>query len=110
MVRVYAFWRNPIFHDSLRMLLQHPYVEWVGNSSDPSTFKSEILWLQPNLVIIEQTEEKEYTEILELLQANSLEIKIIAINLEDNQLLVLKSDKKTIVQAEDLLDLVLSNT
>jgi AmiR/NasT family two-component response regulator len=110
MVRVYAFWRNPIFHDSVRMLLKHPQVEWVGDSSDPTAFNDEVIQLQPDIVLIEQTEEKEYTEILELLRANSICMKIIAINLEDNQLQILKSDKKTIVQAEDFLDLVLSNS
>jgi len=106
MVRIFTLWKNPIFHDSVRMILQHPQVEWVGDSSDPATIKNEILNLQPEIVLVEQTEEKEYTDILEILRTK-IGMKIIAINLEDNQLWVFMSEKRTIVQARDLLKLVL---
>lgn len=108
MVHVYAFWRNPIFHDSVRVLLQHPQVEWAGHCSDPQTLQREIKTLHPDIVLIEQTEGKEYEEIIEILQSNSLKIKIIAINLDDNQLLVFSYERRTIIQSKDLLQLVLS--
>jgi hypothetical protein len=31
--RVFVIWANPIFRESVRLLLRHPDVEWVGELS-----------------------------------------------------------------------------
>jgi hypothetical protein len=32
--QVYVIWTHPLFHDSLRQLLDHNEIKWVGAASD----------------------------------------------------------------------------
>ncbi len=60
--RVFVVSKHPIFRQSVRLLLDHPDVEWVGASPDCTAARSEIIDLQPNTILVEETEGKIPTE------------------------------------------------
>lgn len=105
--RVFVVSKHPIFRQSVRLLLDHPDVEWVGASPDCTAARSEIIDLQPNTILVEETEGKIPTDALEILEASTWEVRVVSVSLDDNSLSVFHREQKTVGQANDLLDLVL---
>lgn len=107
--RLFVIWRHPIFHGSLRKLLNHPELEWVGTASDWTTAHSEIEKLRPDTILVEEPEEQAASEALEILEASSWDVRVVSVSLNDNRLSVFHREQKTVGQADDLLHLVLGD-
>jgi len=105
--RLFVIWKHPIFHGSVRRLLNHPEVEWVGAASDWTTAHSEIERLQPDTILVEELEEQGTNEALEILETSSWDVRVVSISLNNNRLSVFHREQKTVGQADDLLHLVL---
>ena len=54
--RVFVIWMNPLFHESVRLLLSHPDVEWVGATSDHAAAHEQIMKLRADTILIEEGE------------------------------------------------------
>lgn len=104
--RVYVVWTHPLFYESVRLLLNDPNVELVGATSNYAAAHSQIMNLQPDTIIIEEKEGELSTEVFEFLNDSPLVGRIIGLNLVDNQLCVYHRERRTVGQAEDLLDLI----
>lgn len=105
-MRVFVCWTHPLFYESVRRLLQHPEVALVGHSSNYTSSLKQIEALKPDAVIIEQTERTQEFEgeALGGLQSGSM---VISLNLTDNKLSVYSKRQQTVVDAEDLLRIIL---
>ena len=106
--RVYVIWTHPLFHDSLRQLLDHTDIKWVGAASDFTIAVEEISSLHPDTILIEELEDETivstFMKILEKFQWN---LRVIGVSLNDNQLSIYQHAQQTVGQPEDLIRLIL---
>ncbi len=105
--RVFVIWMNPLFHESVRLLLSHPDVEWVGATSDHAAAHEQIMKLCADTILIEEGEGGGVpAEAVEILEASSTDMRIIRLSLADNNLIVYHREQKIVGQAKDLLGLI----
>ncbi len=104
--RVFVIWTHPLFHESVRLLLNHPEVEWVGSTSDYETALTKILDFQPDTILVEEVEETISERIIKLLEGSSWNLRVIGLSLDNNKMRVYHSEYRTVAQAEDLLHLI----
>jgi DNA-binding NarL/FixJ family response regulator len=107
--RAFVIWTHPLFHESVRRLLQHPDVEWVGGTSDHAAAREQIASLRPDTILIEQGESGAPPEALEVLEACSWKVRVVGLGMDDNRLIVYRREQRTVVQAGDLLRLIQSD-
>jgi len=105
--RVYVIWKHPIFRKSVHLLLDHPEVEWVGASSDCTQARTEIVGLQPDTILVEESEGKVSTDAMGILETSTWNVRVVSVSLADNRLNIFHREQKTVGQAKDLLYLVL---
>lgn len=104
--RVFAIWAHPIFHESVRLLLSRPDIEWTGAASDYATAKEAILSLRPDTVLVEEMGGHVPAEVQEILDAIPWPVRIISLSLVDNKSFVYQREQRTIERPEDLLHLI----
>jgi DNA-binding NarL/FixJ family response regulator len=105
--RLFLIWTNPLFRDSVRLLLSHPKVNWMGAASNWATAQPEILRLQPDIILVEEGEDKVEIEVMKILEATPWNVRVVSVNLDNNKLSIFHREQKIVGQAEDLLHLVL---
>lgn len=105
--RVFVIWSHPIFHESLRLLLNHPGIEWVGATSDHRAAHEAILRHQPDTVLLEEGEDEEVPcEAVRIIGAGPTNVRVIRLSLSDNELSVYHRERRTIGAAEELLQII----
>ncbi len=107
--RVFVIWTHQLFHESVRLLLNHPEVEWVGETSDHQAVQDEIIKLEPDTILIEEIEGSIPSEVMEILGTCHWGVRVIGLNLTNNKLSIYHREQRTVRQAEDLLRLILSD-
>ena len=107
--RVFVIWTHPLFHESVRLILNHPSVEWLGSTSDYAAARDQILRLRPNAVLVEEVEDGVPASALAVLEACNWDVRVIALSLTDNKLSVYHREHRIVGQAEDLLHLIQSD-
>ena len=106
--RVYIVWSNPLFRDTIRLLLNHPMLEIVGTGSQLDVVLNDIERTKPEIIIVEQTEDNSVTQIdaMKILKACPWEARVIRLSLEDNELWVYHHQRQIINATEDFLRIV----
>ena len=105
---VFVFWVSPLFYELICRALKHPNIKFVGATSDYATASDDIFEKKPNTIIIEDAD-KHYGEIVrEYLDTFPWAIKIILLGFRNNKLVVYHHEQRSMVQTEDLLQLILS--
>ena len=105
--RVYVIWTYPLFHESLRLLLNHPGIEWVGATSDHEAALSHVANLRPDIILMEEVEGSDISaETVKLLECSSMDVRIIRLSLANNELTIYHREQRNMGQAEDLLKLI----
>lgn len=107
--RVFVIWTHQLFRESVRLLLNHPEVEWVGAASDHQTAQDEILKLRPDIILIEEMRDDVPVEIMGILEASPWGVRVIGLSLDDNKLSMYHREQRTVRQADDLLRLIISD-
>ena len=105
--QVFVIWTNPIFHDSVRRLLQHPHIEWVGAAQDYDVARDEILYLRPGTILVEEPKVTVPGEALEIMEACPWNVRLVGLNLTDNQSTIYHRKQELVGETEDLLRLIL---
>jgi DNA-binding NarL/FixJ family response regulator len=107
--RVFVIWIHPLFQESVRLLLNHPQVEWLGSTSDYESAPDQIMALQPDTILIEEDplDTSKNFELVGLIEATDWELRFISLNLDDNHLKIVHYEQGLVGQAGDLLHLVL---
>ena len=108
--RLYVIWTHPLFLDSVRLLLNHPDIELVGTSSNYEDVQSELFSLQPDFIIVEEVKSNLPAIEMDILKASSWVVRLIGLNLDDNRLNVYHREQRSVVEAGDLLHLILNDT
>ena len=107
--RVFVIWAHPIFHESVRRLLTHPDIEWLGATADHVAARDQIASLQPDTVLVEEEEGvRPLAGVLEILEASLYDVRVIRLSLAGNELSVYHCEHRTMEQADDLLHLILT--
>ena len=105
--RVFAIWAHPLFGEAVRLLLQHPDVEWLGATSNLGDARVQIVSLRPDTILIEELEGSHAgEEAIKLLENIASDIRIICLGLDNNELTIYRREQRTVGQAEDLLKLI----
>ncbi len=107
--RVFVIWTHPLFHESVRLLLNHPGVEWVGATADHAAAREQIAKLRPDTILVEEGESGVPPEALEILEACSWKVRVVGLGMDDNQLIVYRREQRAVAHAEDLLHLIQSD-
>ncbi len=106
--QVYVIWTNPLFHDSLRQLLDHSDIEWVGAASDFSSAVEEISHLHPDTILIEEMAGETTTStFMKIVGKFQWDLRVIGVSLNDNQMSVFQHAQQTVGQPEDLIRLII---
>ncbi len=106
--RVFVIWIHPLFFESLRLLLKSADVQWIGSSHSSEKKYEEIHRLKPDTILIEEEENGQIpNNMLELMEAGSSNIRVFRLSLTDNDLQIYHREKRTVVQADDLLNLII---
>ena len=106
--RVFVIWTHPLFHESVRALLNHPHIEWVGATADLAVARGQIASLRPDTVLVEGLQDGLPLEALKIMNSCGWKILLLGLNLEDNTTRVCYSEQKIVGRADDLLRLVLT--
>lgn len=107
MRRVFVIWTNPLFCESARLMLKHPEVLWLGSAQDINTAREEIRRLHPDTILYERTGADYPAALLEIMEADPLDIRIIGLSLGDNEIRLLHREQQTAAAAGDLLQCIL---
>lgn len=106
--QVFIFWDTPLFYESICSLLKRPDIKLVGTTSNYAAVATDIVKKKPDTILIEDTGEHDSEMIMRYLDVLPWAIKIILLGLTDKRLVVYHREQRTLVQAEDLLQLILS--
>ena len=106
--RVFVVWDNPIFRDSMLVLLRHPEVECVGAAKNDRAAVDAILQKEPDTILVEEIEGKVWGTILDLFERPGFDGRLVSLNLRDNHLYVYQRQEWIAKQVDDLLHLILA--
>ena len=106
--KVFIFWVTPLFYESICWLLKHPDIKLVGATSNYAAVLTDIVQKRPNTILIEDTGKQHSEMIMEYLDTRPWAIKIILLGLMDKKLIVYHHEQRSMLQTEDLLQLILS--
>lgn len=104
--RVFVIWTHPLFHESVRLLLSHPDIEWVGATADHVGARGQIADLRPDTILVEEGDSGIPPEALKLLEACTWKVRVVGLGMDDNRLIVYRREQRTVTQADDLLRLI----
>lgn len=108
--RIFVIWIHPLFFESLRLLLQKANIEWVGSSHSMQREYAEIHGLNPDIIFVEEEESGEIQEnVMDLMETSTNDVRIFRLSLADNDLKIYHREKRTVMQADDLLNLIREN-
>lgn len=106
--RVFVIWTHPLFLESVRMLLDHPSIEWLGATFDYHSARNTVSDLEPDIVLIEENQEEDVNPTLvEFLLECPVNVRVIGLNLNDNRLSLFTHEQGMIGEAQELLQIVL---
>ena len=108
--RVFVIWINPIFRESIRLLLADPAIECVGMTTDYEGAQEEILNGDVDTILVEVEEGRIPRKVLDILDATTFSGRLISCSLNDNRLDVYHREQWTVAYPEDLLHLILQQT
>lgn len=106
---VFIVWENPIFFDSIRLLLTQLSIEVVGDSQVYAEALDAIEKVRPEMVVIEETAQnksEELQRITHLLEDCSWGPYVFRMSLQDNEMWVYHRRRWTINDKEDLFEII----
>jgi DNA-binding NarL/FixJ family response regulator len=107
MQRYFLIWNHPLFYEAIRLSLRDAGIECVGASQSLDEAFSQIKFLHPDTILIEEIEGGDTSaRVIELIEASSIDIRIFRLNMNNNELKIYHREQKIVLQAEDLVNLI----
>jgi DNA-binding NarL/FixJ family response regulator len=107
--RVFVVWANPLFRDSVRMLLQHPDVDYVGEAHNDGLATETILALEADTILVEEALGKVPAKVMDLFAQSQFAGRLVSVSLRNNRLHVYHREEWAAAHADDLLHLILQS-
>lgn len=109
-LRIFVIWMTPLFLDSLKLLLHHPQLEWVGSAEKSSYSHIVITQFNPDVILIEGSEEEVTRHAVQIMQYQQGNIRIVGLNMLDNQAKLFEVERGSILHKNDLLKIILKES
>ena len=106
--QVFVIWTHPLFQKSLTLLLDHPEIEIVGETCNYESAPQHIEKLRPNTVLIEETGADEMQGLISSIYGMPWDMRILFMNLMDNQLNFYHHERLIMSNIEDLVQIILN--
>lgn len=107
--RVFVIWANPLFRDSVRMLLQHPDVDYVGEAHNDGLAPEALLALQADTILVEDSLGRVPAKVMDLFERSRFPGRLVSVSLRNNRLRVYHREEWAAAHADDLLHLILQS-
>ncbi len=108
--RIYVLWNHPLFDEAVRLLLQRAGIEWAGSSCSLEDGLHSIEQLRPDTIFVEGGEEGGIPDkVMHLLASSTYRVRLFRLNLADNILEIYYREQRTVLQVDELLQLVQNN-
>ena len=108
--RVYVLWNHRLFDESVRLLLKKAGIEWVGSACDVENGLHSIEQSKPDTIFIEEGEGGNIPDkVIHLLDTSPNTIRLFRLNIVDNRLEIYYREQKTVLQVEELMQLIQNN-
>lgn len=108
MHRIFIIWNHPLFYESIRLSLQNSSVECIGAYQSIDEAFIQIAKLHPDTILIEEIESGDTSaRVIELIEASSIDIRVFRLNMNNNELKIYHREQKFVMQAGDLVHLIL---
>ncbi len=105
--RVFIIWSHPLFLASMRLLLQNADIDWIGVSRHLQEAIAAISCLKPDTVLIEEGENGTVAaNVMEIFENSLTNMRVFRLSLADNNLKIFRQEKRTDVQADQLIQLI----
>ncbi len=105
--RVYLIWNHALLAEAVRRLVQQAGIEWAGSSSSLEDGLRSIEQLHPDTIFVEEREGGGIPEkIMQFFESSKNGMRVFRLNLANNILLIYYREQKTVLQAEELLQLI----
>jgi len=105
--RIYVLWNNPLFNESVRLLLQQAGIEWAGSSNSLEDGLYSIERLHPDTIFVEEGEEGGIPDkVIHLLETSQGGIRLFRLNIANNSVEIYYREQKTVLHVDELLQLV----
>lgn len=106
--RVIVIYANPLFRDSVLMLLRHPEVECVEVIHRDEVVAEQISSMELDTILVEETEGQVSNEVMSVFEGPGFRGRLVSFSMDDNKLRVYQREEWAAIQADDLLHLILS--
>ena len=106
--RVIVIYANPIFRDSVLMLLKHPNVKCVGVIHNDDVVEEKIANMEADTILVEETEGHVSNEVMNVFEGPEFRGRLVSFSMDDNVLRVYQREEWAAIQPDDLLHLILS--
>lgn len=106
--RVIVIYANPLFRDSVLMLLRHPDVKCVGVIPRHEVVAEEVSSMEPDTILVEETGGHVSSEAMSVFEGPEFRGRLVSFSMDDNKLRVYQREEWAAIQADDLLHLILS--
>ena len=107
---VFIFWVSPMFYEFVSWLIRHPSINLIGSSSNYDSELTVIADKRPDIILIEDTEVQLGEMVKRYLDTIPSGLQIILLSFSDNKLNIYNHEERTMVQDEDLVNLILEKS
>ncbi len=109
MPRVYLIFRNQIFGDSVRAILDtRPEIELVGMVSEVDQVAADVTRLAPDVILLEETEDCPAVSELRAILASPRSCRLIMLRLDGDGMHVWDQTWRQTVQTQDLVEAIIA--
>lgn len=107
--RVFVIWANPLFRDSVRVLLEHPEVDYVGEAHNDGLVPEAIHSLEADTILVEEAADNVPARVMDLFEQSRFAGRVVSFSLRNNRLRVYHREEWAAAHAGDLLHLILQS-
>lgn len=105
--QIYVLWNHPLFNESVRLLIQSAGIEWAGSSNNLEDGLQSIEQIHPDTIFIEEGEGGIVLDkVIHLLETSQSGIRLIRLNLVNNNLEIFYREQRTVLHVEEFLRLI----
>ncbi len=109
MPRVYLVFRNQLFGDAVRAILQtHPEIQLVGARAERDEVMQDVTALAPDIVLLEETDDGPAVHIADVMLSKPAPCRVITLRLNEDGMHVWSQTWRRTVRSQDLVEAIVT--